>query len=298
MKHRKHQQTGVSVRRDMPALISALICLTLPILTAACRKDTIDNSNNNSNSRRASAASVDAGPIIERYWAMLESKRDRTTRLRVSICGSSDGENHEPGREIQLNIYRKYRAEGPRFMLIEFTVPPEERDRDGLITIFPDGQIEGVRYIQSSDSFAATRDVMSEDSLLGLTLQELADGQPEKYDFTIVGEETVDGVACYRAEGKLKPSAESKFTRIEMLIAKETSLLVKAMFYDKREVLARNLVVSRTEEIDDQWTRMSWTIDNIARNKKIAFEATNVSYDQNLKDSMFTREHLKKITSR
>lgn len=297
MKYCKHRQTGGYGRRCVEEISCALICLALSILSASCRKESVTLDNANNSSRRAGAAPIDAGPIIERYRA-LESKRDSTTRLRVSISGSNDGANRETGREIQLNIYRKYRPDGQRYMLIEFTVPPEERDRDGLITIFPDGQIEGVRYIQSTDSFAATRDLMSEDSLLGMTLQELADGQPEKYDFTIVGEETIDGVGCYRADGKLKPGADSKFTRVELLISKETSVLMRAKFYDKREVLVRDLVVNRTEQVDGQWTRLSWTIDNVERNKKIAFEATDVKYDQNLKDSLFTREHLKRITSR
>jgi hypothetical protein len=43
---------------------------------------------------------------------------------------------------------------------------------------------------------------------------------------------------------------------------------------------------------------MRWTIDNRARQKKIDFVAVDVSYDQNLKDSIFTREYLKKIASR
>jgi hypothetical protein len=43
---------------------------------------------------------------------------------------------------------------------------------------------------------------------------------------------------------------------------------------------------------------MRWTIDNRARQKKVDFESIDVSYDQGLKDSIFTREHLKKIASR
>src|SRR6185369_16593449 len=103
---------------------------------------------------------------------------------------------------------------------------------DGLITVFPDGQIEGVRYVQSTDSFIVTRDLMSEDALFGLTLQELADGQPEKYEFTISEEQTFEDTVCYRAEGKLKQGAESKFSRVVLLISKQTFAAVRAEFFD------------------------------------------------------------------
>ena len=195
-------------------------------------------------------------------------------------------------------MYRKRHADGRHLILIEFTSPPEERDRDGLITVFPDGQIEGVRYVQSSDSFIVTRDLMSEDAMFGMTLQELADGQPEKYDFTIAGEETVDGTECYRAEGKLKQSAESKFPRVVLLISKQSYAAVEAEFYDNHNEVARDLVVGKTDLLDGYQTRVRWTIDNLARRKKIDFEVIDVNYDQDLKDSIFTRDYLKKIASR
>jgi hypothetical protein len=214
--------------------------------------------------------------------------------LRASRTTSEE----ESPRRIQLNNYRKNQPDGRRLILVEFTAPAEERDRDGLITVFPDGQIEGVRYVQSTDSFIATRDLMGEDALFGLTLQELADGQPEKYEFVITGEETFEGTACYRAEGKLKQGAESKFPRVVLLISKETFAAAQAEFFDNHNVRARALTVSKTEQVAGHWTRMRWSIDNLARHRKIVFEALDVSYDQNLKDSFFTREHLKKIASR
>ena len=276
----------------------AVVGITLLLLTGCARKPegtaALDN-RNSSESREPSA--IDAAPIIDRYRA-LDNSRDSTTKLRASISGDSERSGLETPRQILFNIYRKRHPDGRQLILIEFTSPPEERDRDGLITVFSDGQVEGVRYVQSTDSYIVTHDLMSEDALFGLTLQELAEGQSEKYNFTITGEETVDGMPCYRAEGKLKEGAESKFLRVVLLISKETFVAVKAEFYDNHDDLARDLVVSETEEIAGRPTRVRWTIDNPGRRKKIDFEAVDVKYDQNLKDSIFTREHLKKIASR
>jgi hypothetical protein len=167
-----------------------------------------------------------------------------------------------------------------------------------LITVFPDGQIEGARYVQSTDSFIVTRDVMSEDALFGLTLQELADGQPEKYDFIVTGEETSESTPVYRLEGKLKSRMESKFPRIVLFVSKQSFAATKAEFYDNRSQVARSMIVSKTEQIAGHSTRTQWTIDNRARQKKIDFSAVDASYDRGLNDSLFTREHLKKIASR
>jgi hypothetical protein len=298
MTNNSHRHISIQSHRGERELKAAVGIALLLLLAGCARKPdgsaALDNKNGN-DSRVPSA--IDAGRIIDRYRA-LDNSRDSVTRLRASISGDSESSELETPRQILFNIYRKRQPDGRQFILIEFTSPPEERDRDGLITAFSDGQVEGVRYVQSTDSYIVTRDLMSEDALFGLTLQELAEGQPEKYDFTIAGEETVDGAACYRAEGNLKEGAESKFPRVVLLISKETFAALRAEFYDNHGDLARDLVVSQTEEIAGRSTRVRWTIDNPARRKKIDFEAVDVKYDQNLNDSIFTREHLKKIASR
>jgi hypothetical protein len=273
-----------------------MIAILVAIPLIGCNRQPQGNitpDTGNSNAAGAPSPAIDAAPIIERYRA-LDDSRDSSTRVRASIAASDE----DAPRQIQLNILRKKQADGRQLILIEFTAPPEERDRDGLITVFPDGQIEGVRYVQSTDSFIATRDLMSEDALFGLTLQELADGQPEKYEFTISEEQTFEDTVCYRAEGKLKQGAESKFSRVVLLISKQTFAAVRAEFFDNHNERVRVLTVSKTEQVAGHWTRLRWTIDNLARHRKIGFEATDIRYDQNLTDSIFTRAHLKTIASR
>ncbi len=300
MKRYPHHDTPNQFHRHRQAAILLSIGVLLLLLSVACTRKlegSINLDNGNSRAAGVPATVIDAAPIIERYRSLADS-RDSTIKMRVSISATSGAVEAGETKQVVLTMYRKHEPDGRVLFLAEFLAPAEERDRDGLITVFPDGRIEGIRYVQSTDSFIVTSDLMSEDALFGLTLQELADGQPDKYDFTIVGEETSQGIACYRAEGKLKDGAESKFPRLVLLIAKETGAAVQAEFYDNHDQLARNLVVSRTEQIDGRFTRMRWTIDNRGREKKIEFEVADVSYDQNLKDAIFTREHLKKIASR
>jgi len=287
------------IGRAKPASFLAIIGIALLLLLGACGRKlegtvTVDNGNNRS---AAPSTTIDAGPIVERY-RNLDDSHDSTFRIRALISNADSGTELNAPRQVQFTMYRKHHPDGRQLILIEFTAPAEERDRDGLITVFPDGQIEGVRYVQSTDSYIVTRDLMSEDALFGLTLQELAEGQPEKYAFTVVGEETVAGTPVYRVEGKLKQGSESKFPRVALLISKENFASVRAQFYDNHDELARDLTVSKTDQVGGRWTRMRWAIENRARRKKIDFEAVDVRYDQNLSDSIFTREHLKKIASR
>ncbi|MEK6323495.1 MAG: outer membrane lipoprotein-sorting protein [Acidobacteriota bacterium] len=274
----------------------ACTCLLLLSL-AGCEKRPEGELANTRNENSAPSSGLSAAQVIERYRA-LDNSRDSTIKMRAHINSQEESTALNAPRQIELTMYRKREPDGRVLILAEFTAPDEERDRDGLITVFPDGRIEAVRYVQSTDSFLVASDAISEDALFGLTAQELADGQPEKYDFALVGEDTYEGTALYRLEGKLKQGAESKFPRVVLLISKENFAALQAEFYDNHNELARRLAVAKAEQIAGHWTRVRWTIDNFARRKKIDFEAVEVKHDQNLRDSIFTREHLKRIASR
>ena len=277
------------------AVLWTTVATLLLMLSASCStKPEREGSIAPNENKNAGSSGLDAAQIIERHRA-LDNSRDSAIEMRAQV--GVTGESAAP-RQIQLTMYRKHHPDVHLLMLIEFTAPPEERDRDGLITVYPDGRIEAVRYVQSTDSFIVVTDPGSEDALFGLTPQELAEGQPEKYDFTLLGEETLDRAPVYRLEGKLKQGAESKFPRTVLLISKQNFTAVQAEFYDNHDELARRLTVSKFEQIAGHWTRTRWTIDNRARKKKVDFEAVDVKYDQNLSDSIFSREHLKNIASR
>ncbi|GEM_PF-1174240 len=230
--------------------------------------------------------------VIQQYLALDKSK-DAVMKIAVKVQ-EADGQS----RDLQMTISKKRQADGSLLMLVEFTAPAEERDRNALLAITPQGDIEGTRYIQSNNSFATVKGATKEESLFGLTAQEMADGQPEKYDFRLLGEENVGATPAYKLEGKLKKGADSKFQRIVMLIDKATYMALAAEFYNNKNELMRRVTITKNEQVSNHWTRSQWTIDNLARKKKLEFEVKEIKFNQNLNAALFTREHLKKTAFR
>ena len=165
-------------------------------------------------------------------------------------------------------------------MLIDFTAPAQERDRSAIVTVSPQGAIEATRYAQSGGTFVSARGVTGEDSLFGMTLQELADGQPEKYTHRLISEETFGQSPVYRVEGKLKLTSESKFPRLVMLISKESFMPLVAEFYDNHNEMLRRLVIDKVERINNHWTRMKWTVENRARKRMSSLKTGSAKYDR------------------
>lgn len=269
------------------AMMSTL-AIVLPVALAGCYK-----SAEPPPAQPANKPGPDAPEILKRYAALIDSK-DSTIRMRARIT-DSDAASASP-LQVECTIYRKRSAGGGETILVEFS--GEERDRSSLVTITPQGEVEGVRYVQSNDSFVTTRGVTTEESLFGMTMQELADGQPEKYDFKLIGEAPYLAWQVYRLEGRLKEGAESKFPRVVLLISKESFGVVAAEFYDNQDELARRITVEEAEARAGYWTRLRWTLTNLARKKTIDFQTIDARYDQNLSDSIFTRQHLKELATR
>jgi hypothetical protein len=269
---------------------SLLICLCLLAFTvSACTDQPSGKSEAPPPPSPASAPNASEGQrIMEKYLA-LDNSHDSAMKLQVRIQ-EADGQN----KDVLLGISNKRTNDGRRLLFSEFISPAEERDRNALITILPSGEIEGTRYIQSNDSFATVKGATNEDSFFGLTIQEMVDGQPEKYDFKLLGEDPVGTTAAYKMEGSLKKGADSRFPRVLMWIAKDTYTALVAEFYDNKNELNRRVTITKSEQVNGHWLRAKYTIDNPVRKKKLDFEVKDVKFDQNLSDAIFTREHLKK----
>jgi hypothetical protein len=234
----------------------------------------------------------DVKAIVDKYIS-LDTSHDSTMKLKASVQ-----RNDGTSEQVQLTVYREREADGDQHYLVQFTAPAEEKDRDALINVTANGDTEAVRYAESAKSFLTAKGATDEESLFGMTTQELAGGQPEKYDYKFVDAETYQGEAVDRIEGTLKHGAESRFVRVVMLVSKQNNNAPMMEVYDNRNQLARRITVTKAESISGIWTRMQWTIDNQEQHKKIDFEAVEVKYNQNIPSSIFSKDHLKEVASR
>jgi hypothetical protein len=216
-----------------------------------------------------------------------------TSRVKIQDEGGSS-------KEVHFNLYKKRKPDGSQVILAEFIRPVEERDRSAIITVSPRSEVEATRYAQSTDNFVTSTGATSEDSLFGMTLQELVDGQLEKYDFSAhpVRNEKIESSDVYRVEGELIEGEESKFRRLVLFVLPTDFTVRAAQFYDHKGKLARRVNVERSEKVGGYWTRMRWGIENVERQKHLDFETVSAKYDQDLGDILFTRENLKKRAMR
>jgi hypothetical protein len=140
--------------------------------------------------------------------------------------------------------------------------------------------LKKVRRISGSDSGG---DFMGTD----FTYDDMGDRGLEKDTYTLLGEESADGIDCWKIECRAKKSDEKNPRRI-VWIRKDCYLTEKAEYYDRQDKLQRTLACSDIRQVEGIWTTGKMLMKNMNTNHTTEIAMNDVHYNQPLNDSLFT----------
>ena len=136
----------------------------------------------------------------------------------------------------------------------------------------------------------------SEGSFMGtdFTYQDMGERSLNNYTYTLLGEEDVDGVACYKIECISKAHTE-KDPRYISYISKKDYIMHKCEFYDRQDTLHRILTCLDFSTIQGYTTAKTMKMENVQTGTWSLIETKNVTYDSSdIDDSLFTVAALEK----
>ncbi len=169
---------------------------------------------------------------------------------------------------------------------LTFDYDEEDKDSDNWLYM---PAMKKTRRIASSGS-------EGEGSFMGtdFTYQDMGDRSLNKYDYKLLGEETVDGVACYKVECISKAHTE-KDPRYISYIGKADYILRKCEFYDRQDTLHRVLTCTDFTTIKGFTTAQKMKMENVQSGTWSLIETKNIQYDEeDIDDSLFTVAALEK----
>ena len=169
---------------------------------------------------------------------------------------------------------------------LTFDYEDDDKDSDNWLYM---PAMKKTRRIASSGS-------ESEGSFMGtdFTYQDMGDRSLNKYDYNLLGEETVDGVACYKVECISKAHTE-KDPRYISYIGKADYILRKCEFYDRQDTLHRVLTCTDFTTIKGFTTAQKMKMENVQSGTWSLIESKNIQYDEgDIDDSLFTVAALEK----
>jgi outer membrane lipoprotein-sorting protein len=121
--------------------------------------------------------------------------------------------------------------------------------------------------------------------------------QNADYDFTLLGQEKINGAQVYRMEGVTKSkeiARELGYSRTEFWVDAEQWIILKANYWDPKGRSLKTLTVEDVRVIDGILTRHKLAVDNHKTGHRSEFTFSDVDYQKAVKDSLFSQRAMKR----
>jgi outer membrane lipoprotein-sorting protein len=118
----------------------------------------------------------------------------------------------------------------------------------------------------------------------------------DDYDHVLLGEETLQGIACYKVELTPKPEAPVVWGKIITWITKDEFNQLKAEYYDEDDMLVNVMTGYDLKTIDGRLLPTRWEMVPAAEpGNKTVMTYKNIDFDINVDDSFFSKQNMSRV---
>lgn len=233
----------------------------------------------------AGAAADDAGSLVKQAVAALP-KKPFTATLRLTPPS-------QPPREIALE--HKFVA-GARASYLEVTAPEQLSGIRFLFLQPLNGEPQQYIKIAAAQNAVQVKDQVRKQPFLesDFYVSDLVEPALDAYTYKFVGEEELLGRKTKLVEAVPNNSANEIYGKTVIAIDPTDLLILKRSFYDLKGNLLKVWTIEKVEKVDGVWTMRAQTMTTVPAKTTSRLETPEIRYDVDLKDAVFTPEHLRR----
>jgi outer membrane lipoprotein-sorting protein len=123
--------------------------------------------------------------------------------------------------------------------------------------------------------------------------EDLEERDVNQSDFKMLGEEVVDGQACWKIESTPKKGKSSQYNRVVMWFRRDIYFPVQYEMYAKDQ-LVRKLHYRRIEKVNGVWSALEMEMFDVRRKGRTVLKSDKLQYNVALKDELFTLQSLRR----
>jgi len=216
---------------------------------------------------------------------------DETERVASSEAALKQIITTSGGKKRNLEM-RAYAKDQNDKQLMVYTGP--SRVKGDKILLLNDGE-EVWFYTPKTDrvrhlaSHAKRQKVQGSD----FSYEDLASGSIEEdYTYTLLGEEKIEGRNCYKFE-LIPTESGPHYSKLIYWGDKERFLTMQVDYYEEGELLKR-LKCYDIKRIEGHWYQMKLVMTNLKEGGETVMETTEIKFDIDLDDKIFTTGYLKR----
>ncbi len=124
------------------------------------------------------------------------------------------------------------------------------------------------------------------------SFEDLEERDVNQFSYTLLGEEAMAGVACWKLESRPKQTKASQYTASQLWIRKDNYAIVRIDHY-KKDSVTRRIDYSDIENVQGILTPRTIAVTDIARHSSTVMKIENLRYNLPMQDSDFTVEALR-----
>lgn len=206
-------------------------------------------------------------------------------------------ESQEP-RVRETYEYRLDVADGEVRNLVRFTRPGDIADTGLLTHDHADGESDQWLYLPALDRVRRISSERRGGRFVGSDLyyEDLEDRKVDRERHTVTGREDIHGVETIVLESVVVEGDPSVYSRRIRWVHPETLVALRTDYFEGAEEPSKRMTVHRLEKIQDYWTVMDSTMEDLESGHQTRLVVDDIIYDQGLPETLFSTDVLSDVT--
>jgi hypothetical protein len=233
------------------------------------------------------AAQTDARKLVEEAQRRAESKSQRYEGL-LQVLDSK-------GKVADKRwLFMRLGSHGQSKAVLRFVAPAEVKGVALLIVNHPDRASDQWMWTPAlqRERRIALQDRSTRFFGTDFSFEDLEERDVNQYNYRLLGEESVDGVPCWRVESTPSSKKISQYTKAEVWIRKDNYAFAQVESYIKTEVV-RRLKYSDVIQVQGIWTARRLEMIDLRRKSRTILTLDKLEYNIPLNDADFTLQALR-----
>jgi hypothetical protein len=193
--------------------------------------------------------------------------------------------------------YDRIGSHGSSKAVLHFTAPAEVKGVALLVVNHPDRSSDQWMW---TPAIARERRIALQDRSTrffgtDFSFEDLEERDTNQFDYKLIGEEPVDGAACWKIESRPKQSKVSQYTHSYLWIRKDNYVIAQIENY-KKEQLVRRAKYSQIRQVQNLWTAHVIEMFDVQRKSRTVLTIDKLQYNLPMKDDDFTLQALRRLS--
>jgi outer membrane lipoprotein-sorting protein len=186
-------------------------------------------------------------------------------------------------------------SHGDSKAVLRFTAPAEVKGVALLVVNHPDRASDQWMWTPAieRDRRIALQDRSTRFFGTDFSFEDLEERDVNQYEYALLGDEAVEGAACWKIQSTPREAKSSQYTRSIVWIRKDNYAFARIENYIKDQIV-RRLVYSDLQNVQGIWTARQLDMADLRRGTRTRLTLENLQYNVPLKDEDFTLQAIRR----